>query len=242
MAEFYPDIKTRMQARRPRARRMRHPRPACRCVLGETELIARERAEYLDSLIDPELNRAATSSNLGADITKLKEGVTLSSLQGNQGMQGSEDVLKQHMKAPGLTFAQVAENCGRKRELVGTAEMVADRLQEIFESGRMRRLRRLADQSSGHVRAVLPQRRARAAASRPVPQGLHRPDPARESEELKETDHLYCDCRRLDRGLQARAERPSLHDKWPMEERRSLHAALRALVGTTGVSAFTIGR
>ena len=50
-------------------------------------------------------------------------------------MQGSEDVLKQHMKAQGLTFAQVAENRGRKRELVGTPEMVADHLQEIFESG-----------------------------------------------------------------------------------------------------------
>jgi len=62
-------------------------------------------------------------------------GVTLASLQGNQGMKGSEDVLKQHMKAQGLTFAQVAENRGRKRELVGTPEMVADRLQEIFESG-----------------------------------------------------------------------------------------------------------
>ena len=87
--------------------------PSVSVVLGETESIARERADYLDSLIDPELNRAATSSNLGADITKLKEGVTLASLQGNQGMKGSEDVLKQHMKAQGLTFAQVAENRGR---------------------------------------------------------------------------------------------------------------------------------
>jgi alkanesulfonate monooxygenase SsuD/methylene tetrahydromethanopterin reductase-like flavin-dependent oxidoreductase (luciferase family) len=134
MAEFYTDIKTRMLARG------RKPEecailPNVSVVLGETESIARERADYLDSLIDPELNRAATSSNLGADITKLKEGVTLANLQGNQGMKGSEDVLKQHMKAQGLTFAQVAENRGRKRELVGTPEMVADRLQEIFESG-----------------------------------------------------------------------------------------------------------
>ena len=89
----------------------------------------------LDSLISPELNRATTSSGLGADITKLKEGVTLADLQGNQGMKGSEDVLNQHMKAQGLSFAQVAENRGRGRELVGTAESIADRLQEIFESG-----------------------------------------------------------------------------------------------------------
>jgi alkanesulfonate monooxygenase SsuD/methylene tetrahydromethanopterin reductase-like flavin-dependent oxidoreductase (luciferase family) len=134
MTEFYTDIKTRMQARG------RSPGecailPNVSVVIGETESIARERADYLNSLIDPELNRAATSSNLGADITKLKEGVTLESLQGNQGMKGSEDVLKQHMKAQNLSFAQVAETRGQGRELVGTAEMVADRLQEVFESG-----------------------------------------------------------------------------------------------------------
>jgi FMN-dependent oxidoreductase (nitrilotriacetate monooxygenase family) len=134
MSEFYQDIKTRMEARG-RAPGECAILPSVSVVLGETESIARERAAYLDSLINPELNRAATSSNLGADISKLKEGVTLASLQGNQGMKGSEDVLNQHMKAQGLTFVQVAENRGRGRELVGTAEMIADRLEEIFESG-----------------------------------------------------------------------------------------------------------
>lgn len=134
MRAFYDDIKTRMQA---------HGRAPGECailpnvsvVIGETDSIARERAAYLDSLIDPELNRAATSSNLGADITRLKEGVTLASLQGNQGMKGSEDVLTQHMKAQGLTFDQVAADRGKGRELVGTAATVADLLQETFETG-----------------------------------------------------------------------------------------------------------
>ncbi len=97
MREFYTDIKSRME------KRGRNPGecailPGVSVVLGETESIARERAAYLDSLINPELNRAATSSNLGADITKLKEGITLASLQGNQGMKGSEEVLHQHMR------------------------------------------------------------------------------------------------------------------------------------------------
>ena len=105
MREFYNDIKTRM------AGRGRRPEecailPSVSWCWARPNSIARERADYLDSLIDPELNRAATSSNLGADITKLKEGVTLAALQGNQGMKGSEDVLKQHMKAQGLTFAR----------------------------------------------------------------------------------------------------------------------------------------
>jgi alkanesulfonate monooxygenase SsuD/methylene tetrahydromethanopterin reductase-like flavin-dependent oxidoreductase (luciferase family) len=134
MEEFYTDIKTRME-KRGRAPQECAILPNVSVVLGETESIARERAAYLDSLIDPELNRAATSSNLGADITKYKEGVTLASLQGNQGMKGSEDVLTQHMKAEKMTFAEVAENRGRGRELVGTAEMVADRLQAMFETG-----------------------------------------------------------------------------------------------------------
>src|SRR5437660_1996139 len=134
MQEFYADVKARVE------KRGRRPEecavlPGVSVVLGETESIARERADYLNSLIRPHLNRAATSSNLGADISKLKEGVTLASLQGNQGMKGSEDVLQQHMKAQNMTFAEVAENRGRGRELVGTAEMVADRLQDIFESG-----------------------------------------------------------------------------------------------------------
>src|SRR5476649_1394364 len=134
MVAFYTDIKTRMQARG-RAPEECAILPNVSVVIGETESIARESAAYLNSLIDPELNRAATSSNLGADLTKLKEGVTLESLQGNQGMKGSEDVLKQHMKAQNMTLQQVAANRGQGREIVGTAEMVADRLQEVFESG-----------------------------------------------------------------------------------------------------------
>jgi alkanesulfonate monooxygenase SsuD/methylene tetrahydromethanopterin reductase-like flavin-dependent oxidoreductase (luciferase family) len=59
----------------------------------------------------------------------------LASLQGNQGMKGSEDVLAQTMKAQGLTFEQVAVQRGQGREFVGTASMVADRMQHIFESG-----------------------------------------------------------------------------------------------------------
>jgi hypothetical protein len=47
------------------------------------------------------------------------------------------------------------------------------------------------------------------------------------------------DFRRLDRGPQARVERPSLDDKRLIVDRRSLRAALRALVETTGIFAFT---
>ena len=134
MRDFYTDIKTRMAARG-RAPTECAILPAVTVVLGETPSIARERADYLNSLIDPELTLASSSSNLGADLTKLDTGKTLADLQGNQGMQGSQDVVEQVMKAEGLSFKEVVAKRREGREMVGTATMIADRLQAIFESG-----------------------------------------------------------------------------------------------------------
>jgi alkanesulfonate monooxygenase SsuD/methylene tetrahydromethanopterin reductase-like flavin-dependent oxidoreductase (luciferase family) len=134
MREFYDDIKARM-AERGRAPGECAILPAVSVVLGETDSIARERADYLNSLIDPELTMASSSSNLGADLTKLDSGKTLAELQGNQGMRGSQDVVEQVMKAEGLTFKEAIGKRREGREMVGTAEMIADRLQAIFESG-----------------------------------------------------------------------------------------------------------
>ena len=134
MRIFYEDIKTRMQGfgRPPHECAIL---PAVTVVLGETGAIARERADYLNSLIDPELSLASTSSNLGADLTKMAAGTSLGALQGNQGMKGSEDVLQQIIKAEGISFKEAAVRRGLGRELVGTASEVADRLQEVFEAG-----------------------------------------------------------------------------------------------------------
>jgi FMN-dependent oxidoreductase (nitrilotriacetate monooxygenase family) len=134
MREFYDDIKSRMQERG-RAPSECAILPAVTVVLGETVSIANERAEYLNSLIDPELSLASSSSNLGADLTKLEGGKTLAELQGNQGMKGSQDALEQTMKTEGLSFKEAAVKRGNGREIVGTASMIADYLQEIFESG-----------------------------------------------------------------------------------------------------------
>jgi alkanesulfonate monooxygenase SsuD/methylene tetrahydromethanopterin reductase-like flavin-dependent oxidoreductase (luciferase family) len=125
MREFYDDIKARL------AEHGRPPEscailPATTVVLGETESIARERAAYLDSLIDPELSLAASSSSLGADLTKLAAGAELAALQGTQGMQGSRDLLDQTMKAEGLTLQQAAAKRGAGAELVGTPATVAE--------------------------------------------------------------------------------------------------------------------
>jgi FMN-dependent oxidoreductase (nitrilotriacetate monooxygenase family) len=55
MREFYDDIKSRMQERG-RAPSECAILPAVTVVLGETVSIANERAEYLNSLVDPELS------------------------------------------------------------------------------------------------------------------------------------------------------------------------------------------
>jgi FMN-dependent oxidoreductase (nitrilotriacetate monooxygenase family) len=134
MRAFYDDIKGRLPAfgRGPHECAIL---PAVTVVLGETESIAREKAAYLNSLIDPELNMASASSNLGADITRLGGDKTLAELQGNQGIKGSEDVLAQTVKAEGITLQQAAQKRGEGREIVGTPAMVADRLQAMFDAG-----------------------------------------------------------------------------------------------------------
>ncbi len=134
MREFYDDLMSRMGkvGRRPNECAVL---PAISVVIGETESIARERADYLTSLIDPELNTAASSSGLGADLTKLTPGSSLADLQGNQGMKGTEHSFAQSMKAEGLTLPQAAAKRGVGRELVGTPATIADHLQETFEAG-----------------------------------------------------------------------------------------------------------
>ncbi|MFH5924726.1 LLM class flavin-dependent oxidoreductase [Roseomonas xinghualingensis] len=134
MRAFREDIHARMEGfgRRPEDCAIL---PGVSVVIGETESIARERAEYLNSLIDPELSLAASSSSLGADLSKLTDERKLAELQGNQGMQGTKDLLDQAMKAEGLSFREAAVKRNAGREIVGTPEMVADRLEAMFSSG-----------------------------------------------------------------------------------------------------------
>ena len=68
-------------------------------------------------------------------MTKVTDDASLAQLRGNQGMQGSEDVIRQTMQAEGMTLQQAAAARNQQREIVGTAASVADHLQEVFEAG-----------------------------------------------------------------------------------------------------------
>jgi alkanesulfonate monooxygenase SsuD/methylene tetrahydromethanopterin reductase-like flavin-dependent oxidoreductase (luciferase family) len=102
-------------------------------VLGETESIARERMEHLDSLGSPELEMATNSAMLGADLSRVHEAGDLAAAKKAQGHQGLEDRLRHVMQAEGISF-EAAKRRG-KRPLVGTPAMIADTMQELFEAG-----------------------------------------------------------------------------------------------------------
>jgi alkanesulfonate monooxygenase SsuD/methylene tetrahydromethanopterin reductase-like flavin-dependent oxidoreductase (luciferase family) len=102
-----------------------------RVIVGETDSIAREKADYLDSLAKPELNLASVSSSVGVDLTKTKE-VDLGQ-RGTQGMQGSADLLAQMAREEGATMGQIARKV-RAGQIVGSPKTVADALEDQFVS------------------------------------------------------------------------------------------------------------
>jgi FMN-dependent oxidoreductase (nitrilotriacetate monooxygenase family) len=129
--EFYTDIKGRM------ARFGRAPDDCVICtsttvVLGETEAIAREKAEYLTSLVPLEMVLATNSAMLGADLSQTRDEVELRRNKGHQGHGGLEDRIRQTMRAEGISFAEAIR---RPRNLmVGTPAMIADYMQDLFEA------------------------------------------------------------------------------------------------------------
>ena len=52
-------------------------------MLGETEAIAREKADYLMSLVPPEMVVATTSAMLGADLSKVGNEAELRDAKGH---------------------------------------------------------------------------------------------------------------------------------------------------------------
>jgi alkanesulfonate monooxygenase SsuD/methylene tetrahydromethanopterin reductase-like flavin-dependent oxidoreductase (luciferase family) len=129
---LYNDIKSRMAALG-RAPEDCVVLPWMTVVLGETESIARERMEHLDSLGSPELEMATNSAMLGADLSRVHEAGELAAAKKAQGHQGLEDRLRHVMRAEGISF-EAAKRRG-KRPLVGTPAMIADTMQDLFEAG-----------------------------------------------------------------------------------------------------------
>jgi len=129
---FYEDIKSRMAAY---GRNPGHCQilPAISIVVAETEAIAMEKAEYLDSLTNPELALATTSAMVGADVSRVNTEDELQAARGHQGHGGIVDRLRQRMAAEKLSFAEAVRK--KKSLLVGTPVMIADRMEAMLDAG-----------------------------------------------------------------------------------------------------------
>jgi alkanesulfonate monooxygenase SsuD/methylene tetrahydromethanopterin reductase-like flavin-dependent oxidoreductase (luciferase family) len=107
--------------------------PTLSVVIGETEAIAREKAEFLDSLIDPELVMASSSTLLGVDLSAIKTAEEAEVAAGNQGIAGSRDRMSQVAKAQGISFAAAVRK--PRGLLAGTPAMIADVMEDWFTNG-----------------------------------------------------------------------------------------------------------
>ncbi|WP_216850831.1 LLM class flavin-dependent oxidoreductase [Acidisphaera sp. L21] len=107
--------------------------PSFSVVVGETESIAREKAEYLDSRLDPELVLASSSGLLGVDLSRVETAEQAEAEAGNQGIAGSRDRMSQVAKAQGISFGQAVRKA--RKLFHGTPKMIADHMEDWFRSG-----------------------------------------------------------------------------------------------------------
>lgn len=126
------DMRARLEAqgRRPEECRIL---PSLSVVVGETESIAREKAAYLESLVDPELVLATNSVLLGVDLSTIESAEAAKQAAGNQGIAGSRDRVDQDARAQGISFAKSARK--PRSLLAGTPKMIADYMEDWFTSG-----------------------------------------------------------------------------------------------------------
>ena len=135
MQDFYTDFKRRM-ALRGRAPEECVILPSIDVVIGETESIARERADYVNGLVDTQLGLAQISGHIGIDLSKYDPNQKLADVTIEQGSRGSFDVILQGTKAEGLTLGEAARRFATSElcpQLVGTPEMIADHLTDLFQ-------------------------------------------------------------------------------------------------------------
>ena len=135
MQAFYGDFKSRM-ATKGRAAEECVILPSIDVVIGETESIARERADYVNGLVDTQLGMAQISGHIGIDLSRFDPDQPLADVELEEGSRGSFDVILQGSKAEGLTLGEAARRFATSElcpQLVGTPEMIADHLTDLFQ-------------------------------------------------------------------------------------------------------------
>jgi len=107
--------------------------PSLSVVVGETDAIAREKAAFLDSLIDPELVLASSSALLGVDLSQVQSEAEAAEGAGSQGVQGSRDRMAQVARAQGISFAAAVRK--PRGLLAGSPATIADYMEDWFRDG-----------------------------------------------------------------------------------------------------------
>ncbi len=77
-------------------------------MIGETESIARERAEYVNSLVDTQLGMAQISGHIGGRPLEARSDQPLADIALEEGSRGSFDVILQGTEREGLTLGEAA--------------------------------------------------------------------------------------------------------------------------------------
>lgn len=134
MQEFYTDLHARMRVigRDPDSCVIL---PSITVVVAESDAMAAEKVEYLNSLIQPELEMAAKSTNIGIDLSKSFASVEeAAQARGAQGMHGVLARVEQTMAREGGKFEDAVKKSGGRNIVMGTAAHVADQLQDLYES------------------------------------------------------------------------------------------------------------
>lgn len=137
MQEFRSDIDRRLVAagRQPGEAKLM---PSIQAVVGETESIAREKCEYIFSLVDDEAALYRTSLATRIDLGSLDPGAKLAHIDLTGLVKGgATDVFLNAMGKDDLTVIEAARRFAINDlgpELIGTPVQVADKLEEMFTS------------------------------------------------------------------------------------------------------------
>lgn len=104
-------------------------------IVGETLAIAQARAEFIDSLEDPNYDLAVNSLNTGADLSKHKTAEEVEKARGTQGTHGLTANLVGSAKQKNVSLAEASAKRRRNPKMVGTPDMIADAMEELLVSG-----------------------------------------------------------------------------------------------------------
>ncbi|RWE00071.1 LLM class flavin-dependent oxidoreductase [Mesorhizobium sp.] len=109
--------------------------PGIDVVIGETESIAREKADYINSLVSAELGVAEISNAIGVDLSQYPLDKPLHDMEITQGARGMLDLILQGARDKTLRDAGYIWGVRQMApQVVGTPAMIADFMQEYFEA------------------------------------------------------------------------------------------------------------